>query len=255
MAWSLNGKVVLVTGATGGGIGRGSCFAFAKRGATIAATGRSQDKVDQVVQDIRAAGGKAEGFVLDVRSLEQINDTADQVASRLGRIDILLNNAQEAPLGKLLDVTEDALAAGYETGPLATFRMMKACHPHLAKSGESVIFNFTSSASVRWDMGGYGCYGGVKAMTRVMSRAAAAEWGRDGIRVLTIAPHAMSPGLKQWIESRPKEAEEFFKTIPIGRVGDPESDIGEALVALCAPEFSYLTGATIPLDGGQANLD
>ena len=104
-------------------------------------------------------------------------------------------------------------------------------------------------------MAGYGAYGAVKQATRVLTRAAAAEWGREGIRVLTIAPHAESPGLKWWIENNPDEAEAFFRTIPLGRIGKLEEDIGRAIVALCGPDMSYLTGATLPLDGGQANFD
>ena len=73
--------------------------------------------------------------------------------------------------------------------------------------------------------------------------------------MLTIAPHAQSPGLKGWIENNPEEAQAFFRTIPLGRVGSLEQDIGQALVALCGSDLSYLTGATIPLDGGQANFD
>ena len=104
-------------------------------------------------------------------------------------------------------------------------------------------------------MSGYGAYGAVKEATRILTRAAAAEWGPDGIRTLTVAPHADSPALKGWIESRPEEAAAFFKTIPLRRIGRCEEDIGEAVAALCGPAFSYFTGATVPLDGGQANFD
>ena len=104
-------------------------------------------------------------------------------------------------------------------------------------------------------MSGYGCYGAVKKAIRQLTRAAAAEWGQDGIRALTIAPHADSPGLKAWFEAKPDEAAVFFKTIPLRRIGRCEEDIGAAVAALCTPAFSYLTGTTIPLDGGQANFD
>ena len=72
--------------------------------------------------------------------------------------------------------------------------------------------------------------------------------------MLAVAPHAESPGLKWWIEHNPEEAQEFFQTIPLRRVGDCRADIGAAVAALCGPDFGYLTGATIPLDGGQANF-
>jgi NAD(P)-dependent dehydrogenase (short-subunit alcohol dehydrogenase family) len=72
--------------------------------------------------------------------------------------------------------------------------------------------------------------------------------------VLTIAPHAESPGLKAWIDNNPEEARAFFRSIPLGRVGRLEEDVGRAVVALCRQDLGYLTGATIPLDGGQANF-
>ena len=177
------------------------------------------------------------------------------VTSAFGGVDILVNNAQEVPLGPLMAVSDAAFEAGFDSGPLATFRFMKACHPHMKRRGGGVIFNLASSAAVRWDMANYGAYAAVKQAIRSLSRAAAAEWGVDGIRVLTIAPHAKSPGLVQWIENNPAEAEAFFRTIPLRRVGECEEDIGEAVAGLCGPEFAYLTGATIPLDGGQANFD
>jgi len=159
------------------------------------------------------------------------------------------------PLGPLDKVTDEAFTAGFESGPLATMRLMKLARPHMAARGGGTIFNFASSAGVRWDMSNYGAYGAVKQAIRALTRAAAAEWGGENIRVLTIAPHAESPGLKYWVENNPEEAKAFFRTIPLGRIGKLEEDIGRALVALCGTDLSYLTGATIPLDGGQANFD
>jgi NAD(P)-dependent dehydrogenase (short-subunit alcohol dehydrogenase family) len=159
------------------------------------------------------------------------------------------------PIGNLLDVTDEAFMAGFESGPLASFRLMKLVHPHMVARGGGTIFNLASSAGIRWDMSSYGAYGAVKQATRALTRAGAAEWGRQGIRVLTIAPHAESPGLKWWIENNPEEATAFFKTIPLGRIGKLEEDIGRAVVTLCGPAMGYLTGTTIPLDGGQANFD
>lgn len=251
---ALAGKVAIVTGG-GQGVGRGIAMALAKRGAGIALLGRTQGKLDEVAAEIVALGGKAAAFTCDVKDAAAIPATVEAAASALGGVDILVNNAQEVPLGALLDVSDAAFAAGFESGPLATFRFMKACHPHMKRRGGGVIFNLASSAAVRWDMAGYGPYAAVKQAIRSLSRAAAAEWGADGIRVLTIAPHARSPALAQWIEHNPDEAEAFFRTIPLRRVGDCEGDIGEAVAGLCGPEFSYLTGATIPLDGGQANFD
>lgn len=254
MAVALNGKVALVTGA-GQGVGRGIALALAKAGAAVAVVGRRKENITAVAVEIAAAGGRAEPFLCDVKDAASIAALVEAVVTSLGGVDILVNNAQEVPLGPLLAVEDAAFEAGFDSGPLASFRLMKACHPYLKRSGEGVIINLATSAAVRWDMSDYGAYAAVKQATRVLTRAAAAEWGPDGIRALTIAPHADSPGLKGWIESRPEEAAAFFRTIPLRRIGRCEEDIGAAVAALCGPEFSYLTGATIPLDGGQANFD
>ncbi len=254
MMGDLTGKVALITGA-GQGIGQGVALAMASAGAAVVVTGRTLAKVEATAQAVRARGGEALSLACDVKSASDLAASVEAAVASFGGLDILVNNAQEVPLGVLDDVTDEAFLAGFESGPLATHRLMKLARPHLVARGGGVIFNFCSSAGIRWDMTGYGCYAAVKQATRALTRAAAAEWGRDGIRVLTIAPHAESPGLKWWIENNPEEAAAFFRTIPLGRVGRLEEDIGRALVALCSAELEYLTGATIPLDGGQANFD
>lgn len=250
----LSGKVALVTGA-GQGVGQGIALALAAAGAKVAVTGRTLAKLETTCGLITERGGDALAIAGNVKEAASLADMVSQTVARFGGLDILVNNAQEVPNGKLLDVSDEAFLAGFESGPLATFRLMKLAHPHMVARGGGVIVNLASSAGIRWDMSGYGAYGAVKQATRVLSRAAAAEWGRQGIRVLTIAPHAESPGLKWWIANNPEEAEAFFRTIPLGRIGKLEEDIGRAVAALCGPDMAYLTGATIPLDGGQANFD
>ncbi|NLR39841.1 SDR family oxidoreductase [Novosphingobium sp. ERW19] len=250
----LDRKVVLITGA-GQGIGQGVALAMAGAGASVVVTGRTLAKVEATARMVEERGGQALAVACDVKSAADLAATVERTVASFGGLDILVNNAQEVPLGKLEDVTDEAFLAGFESGPLATHRLMRLARPHLAARGGGTIFNFCSSAGIRWDMTGYGCYAAVKQAIRSLTRAAAAEWGGENIRVLTIAPHAESPGLKWWIENNPEEAQAFFRTIPLGRVGSLEGDIGRALVALAGQDLAYLTGATIPLDGGQANFD
>ncbi|MCP3735883.1 SDR family oxidoreductase [Sphingomonas sp. RP10(2022)] len=246
----LSGKVAIVTGG-GQGVGFGIASALAGAGARVMISGRDEDR-------LRAAVARIEGascHVSDVRDPTGLDALVAATLDAFGAIDILVNNAQQVPLGRLADVSDEAFVAGFESGPLATFRLMKRVAPHMGARGGGVIFNLVSSAGVRWDMGGFGAYGAVKQATRVLTRAAASEWGADGIRVLSIAPHALSEAMQAWIEANPSEATAFFRTIPLKRLGDPHDDIGRAVVLLCDPAASYLTGATIPLDGGQANFD
>lgn len=249
----LTGKVALITGA-GQGVGQGIAYALAAAGANVAVFGRTAAKLDATCAGIVERGGEALALTGNVKSADDLAATVAATQARLGGVDILVNNAQEVPAGKLLDVTDEAFMAGFESGPLATLRMMKLVQPIMAARGGGTIINLASSAAERWDMTGYGAYGAVKQAIRTLTRAGAAEWGRAGIRVLAIAPHAESPGLKWWIENNPEEAEAFFRTIPLGRIGRLEEDIGRAVASLCGPDMAYLTGATIPLDGGQAKM-
>lgn len=251
MTGTLAGTVAIVTGG-GQGVGAGIASALAEHGARIALVGRTRSKLDAVATEIAHAGGDATPFTCDVKDAAAIAEVVSGVAETCGRIDILVNNAQQVPLGRLLDVDDASFYAGIDSGPMATFRFMKACHPHLKRAGGGVIVNLTSSASRRWDMAGYGAYAAVKQAIVSLTRAAASEWGVDGIRALAIAPHAESPSLKGWLDANPEEAEAFFRTIPLRRIGSCRDDIGRAVAALCGPDFGYLTGATIPLDGGQA---
>ena len=249
----LAGKIAIVTGA-GQGVGRGIALALAEQGASLMLAGRTLAKVEAVAAEIQAAGGTARAILCDVKQPAQIEATVKATLDAYGGIDILVNNAQQVPLGSMLDMSEAALIAGWESGPLADFRFMRACHPHLKARGGGVIINLATTASVRWDMKGYGGHGATKDAIRNFTRAAASEWGPDNIGVIAIAPLAMSPGVEGWIRDYPDEAIPFLKTVPLQRVGRLKEDIGAFVAQLCGPDAKYLTGMTIPVDGGQAKM-
>ncbi len=247
----LDGKVALITGA-GQGIGQGVALALAREGAAVAVIGRTESKLDDTVRRIREAGGTAEPLPCDIADLDQITATVERTAELLGGVDILVNNASLNPLGPVLDLTAKVMEKAYRTGPVAAMHAMQTVYPLMKARGGGSIVNMVSSAAVRWDMSGYGGYASVKEALRSLTRAAASEWGVDGIRVNAVAPHAMSPGLAWWTENRPEEAAEFVATIPLRRIGDCEEDIGRAVAWIVSDDARYLTGATVPLDGGQA---
>lgn len=251
MSTALAGKVALVTGA-GQGVGQGIALALASEGVAIAVVGRTESKLTATCEVLRERGVEAEAFVCDVADQESIPGVVDAAAERFGRLDILVNNAWSGAYGPLLELSDRAFRKGFETGPFATFSFMKAAHPHLKASGDGSIVNLVTSAMVRWDPTTYGAYAASKAALRSLSRTAAVEWAPDGIRVNAIAPHALSPGLQWWTENNPEEAAEFVASIPMRRIGDCEGDIGRAVVALVGADMRYLTGALVPLDGGQA---
>ncbi len=245
----LQGKVALVTGA-GQGVGQGIAYALAAAGARVAVAGRTLGTLEATCAEIRRRGGSAEAIVCDVMRKDHIERCVAQTVARFGALNILVNNAQVVPLGPILELSDEAFMQGMDSGPLATLRMMRACYPYL--KGAGAVVNLASSAAVRWDASGYGAYAAVKQAIRALTRAAACEWGAAGIRVNAIAPNALSPGMAGWIDARPAEAAEFIKSIPLQRVGDCERDIGRAVVFLVGAAAGYLTGATLPLDGGQA---
>lgn len=254
-ARTLAGKVAIVTGA-GQGVGRGIALALASAGAHVVLVGRTLAKVVDVAAEIDArrdtdAGtGHALALGADVKSSDDIDRVVASTVERFGTVDILVNNAQEVPMGRLLDVDEAAVQAGWESGPLATFRLMRRCHPHLKAGG--VIVNLGSRSGVRPDPVGRGAYAAAKEAIRAFTRAAAVEWGADGIRVNAILPYAMSPALERLSHDDPEVYDRTRLAVPLGRIGDAETDVGRAVVFLAGPDAAYLTGATIPLDGGIA---
>jgi NAD(P)-dependent dehydrogenase (short-subunit alcohol dehydrogenase family) len=249
----LVGKVAIVTGA-GQGVGRGIALALAGQGAAIVAAGRTEKKVAETSRVIAERGGRAIPVICDVSRADDIERTVALAVTELGGVDILVNNAYDGAFEPLLSMSDNEFMRGIHSGPLASFRFMRACHPHMKARGGGHVINLATSAAVRWDSSNYGAYAVAKQGVRALTRAAAAEWGPDGIRVNTIAPLALSPALEHWAKTDP-EAPTFFKSVPLRRIGDCEQDIGRAVVAIVGSDLAYLTGATIPLDGGQANFD
>lgn len=244
----LNNKVAIITGA-GQGVGQGIAFALANLGAKVVLAGRTLAKVEASAAEIVKRGGEALALACDVNDIDSLEALVDATVEYFGGIQILVNNAQEVPLGALLDVSDESFTRGFTSGPLATHRLMKLCYPHL--KGDGSIINLASTAGRRWDMANYGAYGAVKEAIRSLTRAAACEWGKDNIRTNVILPHALSPGLKWWIENNPEESSEFIASIPLQRVGDCEDDIGKAVARLCTEDCNYVNGQSIALDGGQ----
>jgi len=251
---ALKDHVAIITGA-GQGIGQGIALALAKKGVRVVAVGRTLEKCQTTCDAIAAATGvDAMALQADISVLDSLDAVVEKTIERFGRIDILVNNAVTTSIGPLLKQTMQQVQMAFQTGPMATLKLMQLCHPHLKVRGGSIV-NMASSAAKRWDMSNYGVYAAEKDAIRALTRAAASEWGPDNIRANNILPHAKSPALEKWIKYQPAEAELFVKSIPLGRVGDCEKDIGDFVALLCCPESSYISGQSIALDGGQAYMN
>ncbi len=245
---TLHDKVAIVTGA-GQGVGEGVALAIAEAGAAVVVAGRTRSKVERTAATIVERGGTATVQECDVTDPAQVQECVDATVREHGTVDILVNNAHVPALGPLAEIPESLLVAGWDTGPLATFRFMRACYPHL--KGGGVIVNMGSGSAIRPDLSAFGAYGACKEAIRTMSRAAACEWGRDGIRVNVVLPLAMSPSMAGFLDEHPEARDGVLGAIPLGFIGDSELHIGPAVVWLCSDAASYVTGTSICVDGGQ----
>jgi len=247
----LDNTVALVTGA-GQGIGRGISLALAAEGTAVAVLGRTTSKLDDTVTTIRERGGTAVAITADVTDPDQIEAAVAKTVDQLGGLQVLVNNAQEFNFGTLLDIDLALVDAGWRSGPMATLQFMRAAHPHLR--GRGVIINLSSGAVLDSDPSGIGAYAAVKAAIDALTRTAAVEWGGDGIRVNSVMPFALTPATQAAFDANPGELEHMPGSVPLGRVGDAEVDIGRAVAFLCSDAASYITGTSLVVDGGSSYL-
>ena len=236
----------------GRGWGAGIALALAAEGAGVVVAARTEAKVQAVAAEIAERGGSALAVVCDVNELDQIEACVDQTVEHFGTVDILVNNAQQVPHGHLLEVTDEACMAAWTSGVLASIRFMRLCHPYL--KGGGVIINQGSGSSLKTDPSGMGVYAGVKSAIQSITRAAAMEWGADGIRAITLMPVAMSPAMENWKEFNPDGYAALQERFALKRVGDAEVDVGRVVAFLCSDTAGYMTGTTVNIDGGDAYL-
>ena len=259
----LKGKTVIITGGglallkdgRCGSIGYAIATAFAKEGANLVLTGRNMQKLLDAKEALeRLYGVQVLPVQADVSSGEDnektVQNVVQQAVEAFGDIHVLVNNAQASASGvQLTDHTVEQFDLAVYSGLYATFLYMKACYPHLKKTQGSVI-NFASGAGLFGNFG-QSAYAAAKEGIRGLSRVAATEWGRDGINVNVVCPLAWTAQLESWADAKPEAFKANVHMPPMGRFGDPEEDIGRAVVALTSPDFKYMSGETITLEGGM----
>jgi len=244
---SVKGRAVLITGA-GSGMGRATAHLFAQERALVAASDINDAAITTVVDEIRAEGGQAEGWHLDVFEPAEIKRVVDEVAGRFGRLDILINNAGFAAFRPIDDDRFDATWERALKGLLTAHQLLiRAALPYLRKSDAARIVNIASTE-------GLGATPGdtpyVVAKTGVigLTRALAVDLGSEAITVNCICPGPIRTGLT---ESIPEQHKEIFarRRTALKRYGYPE-EVAHITFSLCVPAASYITGAVIPVDGG-----
>lgn len=247
-----NGKVVLITGGgKGGGIGYGLSTAFAKEGADLVLTGRNTSKLDAAKEELeRLYGIRVLTVQADGGIEEDVKKVIDETIKTFGRLDALVNNAQNSASGvSLVDHTKEDFDKAIYSGLYAVFFYMKYAHPYLKESKGSVV-NFASGAGL-FGRTAQSSYAAAKEGIRGLTRVAATEWGPDGINCNVICPLVMTDKLAQWKEEYPEAYAKTIQGIPAGRFGDPEKDIGRTCVFLCSEDAKYISGETVTMQGGS----
>jgi NAD(P)-dependent dehydrogenase (short-subunit alcohol dehydrogenase family) len=246
----LEGKVAVVTGG-GQGIGMGIARRFAHEGAAVVIAELDETHGARVAEDIAAAGGKALFCQTDVSQKEDVFAVMAQASEHFGRLDVLVNNAVKLPVAVAMEEkTDEMLKSQLAIGVWGSWWGMQAALPLMRASGGGSIINMTS---IDVESGGWlhADYAVAKAGIAAMTRAAAVDWGRYNVRVNAIAPSAVSSAFHQMAKERPGVEEMAKRTRPLFRLGDPENDIGPVVVMLASDATRYVTGTTIPVDGGK----
>ncbi len=259
----LEGKVAIITGGgravlsdgSCGSIGYGIATAYAKEGANLVITGRNVKKLEEAKEELeRLYGIKVLPVQADVCSGTDneatVANVVKQAVDTFGRIDVLINNAQASASGvTLANHTTEQFDLALYSGLYAAFYYMKACYPYLKETKGSVI-NFASGAGL---FGNFGqcAYAAAKEGIRGLSRVAATEWGRDGINVNIVCPLAWTAQLEKFEQAYPDAFKANVKMPPMGHYGNVETEIGRVCVQLASPDFKYMSGETITLEGGM----
>jgi NAD(P)-dependent dehydrogenase (short-subunit alcohol dehydrogenase family) len=240
----LDGKVAIVTGGAGG-IGAAITRAFVAEGARVLCA----DRVEALPGELAALGDRVAFLSVDLRGEDAAARIRSAALERFGTVHVLVNNAHASVQLPLLEHTQEAFDLSFGTGFYPTVRLMQACHPQL-KENRGAVINFGSAAGIE-GASTQASYAAAKEAIRAVSRVAAREWGRDGIRVNVVCPFAATEGVQRWREQFPEAAARTEAKVPLGRIGDPLRDVAPAVVFLASDEARYVTGQTLMADGGS----
>ena len=242
----LDGKTAIVTGAASG-FGAGIARKFAAEGATVMIVDLNEDAAQGIASDI---GGTA--YKADVSNGDEVADMIETAITRMGHVDIMVNNAGITHLpAQMEDVTEDDFDRVFAVNCKSVYLTSRSLVPHFKHRQTGAILNIASTAGVsprprlNW-------YNASKGWMITATRAMAVELAPDGIRVNALNPVAgETPLLKSFMgEDTPEIRAKFLSTIPLGRFSQPE-DLGNAAAFLCSDEASMITGVCMEVDGGR----
>jgi len=235
----MNTPVVLITGALTG-IGRATALAFAKEGARIVISGRRDEVGQKLVAELRESGAEAEYWRTDVRHDEDVRDLVDKTVARFGT---------EGKTGPVTEQTAESYAATFDTNVLGVLLSMKHELRVMLPQGSGSIVNVSSTyGSV--GAPGASVYVGSKHAVEGMTKSAALEVAGTGVRVNVVAPGTTDTGMLTRFTNTDENKAALVSTVPVKRLGTPE-EIAHVIVFVASANASYMTGASIPVDGGN----
>ena len=241
--------VVLITGALTG-IGRAAAEIFAREGAHVVVSGRKDKEGQELAAELQGLGADAIFVRTDVRNDEEVRDLVDQTVKRFGRLDIAVNNAgTEGLRGLVTEQTAESYAATFDTNVLGVLLSMKHELRVMVAQGSGSILN-VSSAYGSVGAAGASVYVASKHAVEGLTKSAALEVAGTGVRVNVVAPGTTDTGMLTRFTNTDENKAALVSTVPLKRLATPE-EIAHVIVFVASANASYMTGASIPVDGGM----
>jgi NAD(P)-dependent dehydrogenase (short-subunit alcohol dehydrogenase family) len=248
--FDLTGRVAVVTGASRG-IGRAIALAYARHGAKVVLTSRKQPALDQVAEEVGAAGGEALALACHTGDVEAIGALFERVEGEWGGVDVLVNNAATNPhFGPLLSADDSHWDKTFEVNVKGYAHVTRACLPLLRRRGGGAVVNLASIAG-HLPYRGLGVYSVSKAAVIMLTKVLARELAADGVRVNAIAPGLVATRFSAALWEDEAVRRRVLSTVPLRRFGRPDELTGIALY-LASDAASYTTGAVFFVDGGES---
>ena len=245
----MSSPVVLITGALTG-IGRATALAFAREGARVVVSGRHDEEGKKLAAEMRKLGAEAEFVRADVRHEEEVSKLIDKTVERFGRLDVAVNNAgTEGAPGPVTEQTAESFAATFDTNVLGTLLSMKHELRIMLPQRSGSIVN-VSSAYGSVGAAGASVYVASKHAVEGMTKSAALEVAGTGVRVNVVAPGTTDTGMLTRFTSTDQNKAALVSTVPVKRLATSE-EIAHVIAFVASENASYMTGSSIPVDGGM----